>query len=363
MSAVDAINVATRDYISKEAKKLTDNVFQNGALAALLKDKARPFPGGTKITENFVYAGMPGGAHRRGARFNNRERQTDQRLQFDPKYIHVDVVLNKIDIRVLNSGPFAVYSLLDSKMSNAYLTMGAFMEIAQYLPGSGASFADNVNGLAEIVADNSTTSFDGNNYATYGDLSRTDANYGNAIKGKVTNVSGPITFETLESTYMDVVYGSVEPNVGQTTPKAYSYIKNKFQTQQRWNESALPNVGFGFRGLKFNGATLMASRYCPGTAISGTSDPIAVDYITETTAAAATPLTAYPTLTSETLWWLNADDAYLHLYISDDEIFGLGFDDFIPNPETDELVGRVRLAYNLTSPGPRYHHQLKGITG
>lgn len=359
MSAVDTLNVATRDYIDRNAKKLVDTVFQSSRTAKSLKEKARKFPGGTKITEHIVYAGAGGGSHRKGATYVNSERQTDQRLQFDLKYMRIPVVLDQIDIRVINQGPYKVYDILESKLSNAYLTLGAYMEIAIYLPGSGNSFGANVNGLAEICNDNSTSSWDGNTYSEYGELSRANANYGNSVKGVVEDINGAITYEKLEETYMKVKFGGIEPTLGQTTPKCVSYVKNKFISQARFNEVQDPKLGFN--GLRFNRAMIVDSRYCPGSEIS--TDPIADDYVTFTTENETTALTAYPSVTGETLFWLNTDDEFLHLYISSDKIFGMGFSDFLPSPTSDMLVGAVRLGWQLAATGTRYHAQLKRITG
>lgn len=359
MSAVDTLNVATRDYIDRNAKKLVDTVFQASELAKSLRAKARKYPGGTKITEHLVYDGSDGGGHRRGARYVNTERQTDQRIQFDPKFIRIPVVLDKIDIRVINQGPFKVYDVLESKLSNAYLTLGAQMEIALYLAGSGNSFGANINGLAEITNNNSTASFDGATYSTYGELSRADANWGDAVTGNVENLNGAITFEKLESTYQTVKFGGIEPTLGQTTPKCMSFIKNRIFSQFRFQDTQQGT--FGFNGLRFNRAKLMDSRYCPGTEING--DRIADRFVLNTTKNEATPLTAYPTVAGETLFWLNTDDEFLHLYISSDREFGMGFTDFIPSAESDVLVGAIRLAWQLTAPGVRYHYQLRNITG
>lgn len=359
MSAVDTLNVATRDYIDRNAKTLTDTVFQASELAKRLRGKARKFPGGTKITEHIVYAGAGGGAHRKGAHYVNSERQTDQRLQFDLKYMRIPVVLDQIDIRVINQGPFKVYDILESKLSNAYLTLGSYMEIALYLPGSGNSFGANINGLAEITNDNSETSFDGGTYSTYGELDRTNANWGNNVKGRVENINGAITYEKLEETYMAVKFGGIEPTLGQTTPKAVSFMKNRIFSQLRFNDTQ--DGTFGFNGIRFNRARILDSRYCPGSEIS--TDPLADDYVTFTTQDEATPLTAYPTVDGETLFWLNTDDSFLHLYLSSDKIWGMGFSDFIPSAESDMLVGAIRLAWQIACPGTRYHYQLRNITG
>jgi hypothetical protein len=136
-------------------------------------------------------------------------------------------------------------------------------------------------------------------------------------------------------------------------------MKNRIFSQQRFNDTQ--DGTFGFNGIRFNRARIVDSRYCPGTEIN--SDPIADDYVTNTTADAATPLTAYPTVTGETLFWLNTDDEFMHMYISSDKVFGMGWSDFIPSAESDMLVGAIRLGWQLTCPGLRYQYQLTQITG
>jgi hypothetical protein len=353
MSAVDTLNVATRDFIHSNSKKLVDTAFQASQLSKKLRAKARKYPGGTKITENIVYAGSGGGGHRRGKRYVNTERQTDQRLQFDPKFIRIPVVLDQIDVRVMNQGPAKVYDILESKLSNAYLTLGAQMEISLYLPGSGVSFGANVNGLQEITDT-------GASFGTYGELARAGSAWSNAVKGVHEVIAGAITYEKLEETYTKVKFGGIEPTMGQTTPKCLSYIKNKIVSQQRFQATEQDGT-FGFNGIRFNRATIVDSRYCPGTEIN--SDEIAKDFVIETTADEATPLAAYPTVVGEELFWLNTDDEFMHLYISSDKVWGMGFSDFIPSAESDMLVGAIRLAWNITAPGVRYHARLSQITG
>lgn len=364
MSLVDALNVAQRDYIADmgESATLSDNVSQGSAISTKLRPKARPYPGGTKITENFQYNVMPGGGHSLGVRHTNTQRQTANRGQWDMKYIKVDVVFNKTQLAVLNGGRMMVYPLLKKELEWAYTTLGMFMEISCYLPGQNVGalpFLNNINGLSEIANDNSTASFDGNTYPTYADASRTDANVGNRIKGQIATVGGPISYAALEAAYASAKVGNMQPDLGLTTEKCYSYIKNKFQTQQRFQDTIEPTIGF--TGLKFNKATIIASNYCPGTYISGSNDPAAVEYVTTTTADQPGAITAYPTMTAETFFWTNTDDRVMHFYISDSEPYNGGFDPFIADPWSDDIVGRVRLAWNLTAINPRFQAQLTNI--
>lgn len=356
MAELDQITVATKRYI-RETPKLIDGVFQNDPLLAYAKLNVQEnFPGGRLIGENFIYGGLPGGSYAKGKQFTITQPQIEQELQFAVKYFEVDVTLFKEDIQVINKGENAAFRLVDSRMSAAYMTIGAHMAIAQYLNGQAANYTPNFNGLAEALNDNSTASWDGATYATYGTITR-GGQVGTAINSPPTNVAGTIQYDTLERTYGDATFGSIEPNIGVTTQLGFSYVKEKFQTQQRFQNTQDPKIGFN--GLQFNAATLMRSRYAPGTAISGTSDPIAVGYLTEMSGGA---VVAYPTVTSETLFWLNARKPFMNFYISDDAEFGLGFTGFKPAQGNTMVAGQVLFAGALTW-FPRYHRQLYGITG
>ena len=188
-------------------------------------------------------------------------------------------------------------------------------------------------------------------------MSRANANWGAAIQGNITDLnSARPEYDTLESSYTQSQIGTAECDLGVTSPLFHSFIKVQFQGQQSFNDTQNPKLGFN--GIVFNNATLVRSRYCPGSHLSGGGDKIADDYVTETTKKAATALTAYPTVTGEQLFWLNTDDNYLRLYISDDPEFGMGWGGFVGDRESDQLTGHIRLAYALTCRGPRYQSMI-----
>lgn len=356
MAELDQITVATHRYIRK-TPKLVDNVFQNDPLLAYQKANVKEiFDGGRYIGENFIYDGMIGGPYLQGKNFDITEKQVEQQGQFNVKFFEVNVTLSKEDIQVINKGPNAAFRLIESRMNNAYMTIGAHMAISQYLNAQVANYTANMAGLAEMLNDGSNASWDGNVYATYGTLTRGGA-IGNALNSVPVNVGGVIEYNTLEETFADACYGNIEPNIGITTAKGYSYIKEKFQTQQRFNDTQDPKIGFN--GLKFNSAVLMKSRYAPGTYISGTNDKIATGFIKEMSEGA---LLAYPTVTAETLFWLNARKPYMNFYMSNDPEFSLGFTGFKPAQGNTKVAGQVLCACCMTG-NPRYHKQLFGITG
>ena len=363
MAELDQLNVATQRYI-RDNPALVDDVFNSDPFFAYLKQNVNEdFAGGTLIQEGFQYDGLIGGAYNKGAEFNITQKQVEQAMQFNLKFHEVNVTMAKEDIQVLNKGPQAIFRLIDSRMTNAYMTLGAGLAIETYLNGQRAGFTSLMNGLAEALNDNSTASWDNNTYSTYGGITR-GGQVGNALNSVPVNVNGSIEYNTLEETYGAATYGNSEPNLGVTTVLGYSYIKEKFQTQQRFNDTQDPAIGFN--GMKFNSATLIKSRYVPGSdiATSGSdSNKIAVSWLTNSSNGA---LTAYPTLAvsgSETLFWMNARKPYVFFYISNDPEFGFGFTGFKPAQGNTLVAGQCLASTAMTVPGPRYHKQIYGITG
>lgn len=357
---LDQINVTTRRYIDLEPK-LSDFIYNQDALNAMLrKQMEQKFTGGSSINEDFIYDSMPGGGYLKGKTFSTPQKQTEQQLRWDMKYMEIAVTLYQEDIEVLNTGPAAFISILKSRVDQAYMSLGAYVSIATYLNGVDAGYTANLNGLTEALSDGSTNGWNAATYATYGSLTR--ATYSPTLNSKpVAVTNGSIEYNTIDATYMDAFYGSgtYEPNLLVTTPIGYSYIKSKFQTQQRFQEVSAPDIGF--RGLSINGATLVASRYCPGSYLSGSSglaDKVAVNYLTETSNG---DVTAYPSSTGETLFILNARKPFLKYYVAPGR-FGGGFRDFVPTGNNTVLTGLVLLGHQLTVQ-PRYHRYIYGFTG
>lgn len=377
MAELNQIDVATRRYIRK-TPKLVDNIFQQGVVAAYAKENLREdYDGGRLIGENFWYQGLIGGAYLKGKEFDISEPQVEQELQFNPKFLEVNITLTKEDIQVINKGPNAAFKLIESRTQNAYITIGAHLEIGMYLNGQRAGYQAMFNGMAEALNDGSTASWDGSAYTTYGTITRGGA-VGSSISSAPFDVNGPIQYTTLEEQYGAVTYGPdpFEPNLGVTTVLGVSLIKEKFQTQQRFNDTQTLVAGFNFRGLKFNGATIVMSRYCPGSYLfnnataggtpNGTKDPNAVTYITQSSNGT---LTAYPVPSTysaegtwETLWFLNARKPFFNFYTSDDPEYGFGFTGFKPAQGNTKVAGQV-LYSGAATWQPRYHKQLYRITG
>ena len=149
------------------------------------------------------------------------------------------MTLTKEEVQVFNKGENAAFKLIDSRMSAAYTTLGAHLDIALPLPGTGAGYTTNFNGFAEALNDNTTTNWNGVAYSTYGTITRGGA-VGTVLNSAATNVAGAIQLDQLETSYSAASFGpEMEPNYGLCTYLCYSYIKNKFQSQQRSTIGAL----------------------------------------------------------------------------------------------------------------------------
>lgn len=361
MAELDQLNVATERFIDRNPA-LRDNLFQHDPLIRYLKENLKKtFPGGTLIQEGFQYDTSPSAWISKGQDVDITEKQVEQAGQFIPKEIYANVTLSLEDIKVFNKGPAAVFDLVKSRVTNAYATLTANVAISLYFQGQGANYVKFLNGLTEICNDGSTAGWDGNTYSTYGGITRggvTGASYSSVP----VNVNGTIEYNTLEEQYGNASFGSDEPNLGVTTALGYSYVKERFQAQQRFNDTQ--TVAFGFTGMKFNSATILRSRYAPGSVISGAATANTTNKVANTLFQATTggAVTAYPTVSTETFWWLNARDPWLRFWIVDDELFGGGFTGFKVAQGNFKVAGQIALFCNLTA-SPRYHLQLFGISG
>lgn len=362
--ALDSINLTTRRYI-RDNPALVDGVYNQDALNYYLRDNLRDdFTGGNSINEDFIYTGMIGGGYQKGKTFNIQQKQTEQQMTFDMKYQQVSVPLYQEDTEVLNKGPLAVIKLLKARVDQAYMTLGENVSIGTYLNGQNAGYLANMNGLAEALNDGTNASWDGNTYPVYGRLTR--SLYPGIQSAPVNLAGGSIEYDTIDLQYMSVFFGAGkwEPNLMITTTTGFSYIKSKFQSQQRFVPAKL-DVGVGFRGLEFNGATLLATRLAPGSYLTGptgagTADPIATQYLNTTSDGA---VTTYPVgslgNSGETLFILNARKPFLNYYVATG-MYGGNFRDFIPTANNTIIVGQVLLGHQLTV-FPRYHRQLFGF--
>lgn len=352
------LEVTTRRYIDTNPA-LRDLVFNYDPLNALMGEQCHEeVSGGLNWNDNIEYDVQDGGPFSKGQELPADNRQIEQQLRFDPKFNTIMVTFFKEDIKVFNVGTLAVVSLVETRVNAAYTQMGAHASILAYLNGTQPNYEKFPNGMTEAFNDGTTAGWDGNTYAQYGTLTR--ANYGGRMlaPAPVNFAGGAITVPKMESMYQSVNYGSgpFECNVIMTTPIGQGLIRNNFQTQQRFQEVNVAKGGF--RGLQYNGATIMASRYVPGSylmASNGQADRVAMRMFQYGTEGA---LTGYPTpanmstggVFGESIWFLNVRKPQIKYRTSANNPYNGSLDDdgFIPSAGSTKIVGKVLLAHNFT---------------
>lgn len=379
--------VTTRRYIDKNPE-LRDMVFNHDPTMSMVGEQCHEeVGGGLNWNDNIEYDVQDGGPYSKGQDLPADQRQIEQALQFLPKFNVVMIPFFKEDIRVFNvaGDPTAVINLVTSRVDAAFVQMGAQTAIQRYLQGQSAAFVKFPNGLLEASSDGVNIGWDGNTYPVYGTLTR--SLYGGRMLAPTPyNFGGQaISLQIMEQLYQSVNFGSgkYECNVITTTPIGYGFIRNNYQTQQRFQNVTVGKAGF--RGLEYNGAVIFASRYAPGSylmqpannvasvnpstagasAINGTNDRVAVrmlnyaagnnttnypaPYVMWGNGAGAAGLKT-PTTFGETIWFENIRKPMVKYRTSKSKPFDGSLDDdgFIPSAGSTKLVGKVLLAHNFS---------------
>ncbi len=346
------LDVVTRRYID-ENPELRDLVFNHDPLNSMIGEECHEeIDGGSSWNANFEYDVQDGGPYAKGQELPADQRQIEQQLRFEPRYNTIMIPFYKEDIKVINTGPLAVVKLVEERTDSAFMQMGAQTSICFYLQGQTANYLKFPNGATEAYSDGTTAGWDGNTFPLYGTLTR--SLYGGRLlaPAPVNFAAGAITLPAMESMYQKINFGSgkYECNVIMTTVTGQGFIRNNFQTQQRFQNVTIAKGGF--RGLEYNGAVIMASRYVPGsylTASGGTNDKVAVRMIQYATGGA---VNAYPTPANlgsgESIWFLNVRKPFIKYWTAKEKPFNGSLDDdgFIPSATSTKLVGKVLLAHN-----------------
>lgn len=119
--------------------RLVDNVYKASPVFTRLRTQnAERFEGGISINHPIMFAELRGGAFTRGGTFDISYVQTDTALQVLPKYYYVNATLYGTD-NVLNRGPEAAMSYVESKLVNAAGKMAKLLATDMYLDGQGTN--------------------------------------------------------------------------------------------------------------------------------------------------------------------------------------------------------------------------------
>ncbi len=374
----DEMNVTTLREIYPRA--IEDEFFLDTPLLAYLRANCLvPFPGGTEMSNGFLYAPLIGGFYPPGGNFNITKRQTLSAMRFDPKYCYVSVVEYLEDILVRNKGPQAVFSLIDIDLRNAMNTISGIIAVAMALHGQAAGTnivgnrPNSINGWEEALDDGYCPQWDGSIFTAYGTQARNGA-VRSALNSPVywggtsTGGLGPITYQVLEETYQTCSIGREEPDLGTCNKALYAYIKERIQPQQRFAQERDPY--FGVSGMRMNNAMILKDDYFPSL-VYGQNDPDLGNWLT---GSFTNPLSTSPagsnfpvssaaaTLTvGEVFNWWNTKKWLFR--VTDDAEFGFGWTGFVRAQDNTRVVGQVKAMVNLECTAPRLNKTLYGFGG
>lgn len=358
---LDALNAVTNKVIWP--RQITDNFFRAIPFFTYLRDKAiMDFDGGVLMQYPYLFNAELGGAYAPGSSFNIDKVDTIAATQFREKYYEVNVTEFKEEIQVRNKGQAAVFSLLDARMKNAMMTITTIIALAAWRHGqaAGGTVADDrileINGLSEALNDGTVYSWDGNIFSTYGAQAR-NGNIGAALNsvpqwlGNSNGSGGKITYEKLEDMYQNASQGNLAPDLGVTSKRGMTLIKNSLQVQQQFNQESDPR--YGFEGVRLNKMLITKDDYCPSA--FGANDPRLGNYLTTTIASSGltgTPAGGFPTSAAaatltvgEIIFMLNTDTWLFR--VSTDPEYQFGWTGFKPGQDNTRVSGQVLSAVNL----------------
>ena len=204
-----------------------------------------------------MYAELKGGAFTRGGTFDISYVQTDTALQVNVKYYYVNCTLFGTD-SVLNRGPEAAMSYVESKMVNASGKMAKLLGTDCFLDGQGT-------GSSIIQLDGFNAAIDdGTNFASYAGITRSDIASGANVGINAYYASVPtLSLAAVQTAFGAAWFGNERVDLIATTQPVWDTFWGKIQPQQRFMESDTDLAKIGFRAMLYNGASLTVDQYAP----------------------------------------------------------------------------------------------------
>lgn len=340
------INAITTQHI---VPKTTDVIFKNDPLFVRLMAKNKiNFEGGLFIQRPIMFAELASGFFGRGEQFDTGYRQTDTAFGVNMKFGYVNVTLLGTD-DVLNRGPEAAFSIVESKMANASLTMAKLLGTKIYQDGQNVlSTTKDLDGLMAWIDDGSTnatyTSLTDvrRSFATAGGITRADIVAGpstgdatlysqvNGINAYTNRAVSSFSLNVVNSAYGFSWFGADQPDLLVCTQGAYNKIWNATISNQRYMRADSDLAKVGIQSFQFNAADVTISKYLNDVAGS----------------------------TYGVILGLNTN--YMELYVSSNKKFQFGFTGFKEAQNTIDVSGQFMFAGNLVVPSPRTSFKLVG---
>ena len=319
MLSYDDVSSKTNKFI---IPGLIDTIYKSSPVLTRFRTRnMERFEGGLTIRQPIMYAALKGGPFARGSSFDTSYVQTDTALEVNVKYYYINATLFGTD-NVLNRGPEAAMSYVESKMVNAAGAMAKNLATDFYLDGQGTN-------SQPIALDGFDAAINiSSNYATYGGITRTDiatgANQG--INAYYSNSNTTFALSQLQTAYGSAWFGAEHVDLIATTQSLWDSIWIKIQPQQRFLEESSDVAKVGFQSLRFNGSSIVVDQYAP----------------------------------TGKIWGLNTN--YIQFWISTLPLFQFGFTGWKEAQNTIDVSGQYAFGGNLLVVAPRLMFQLAGYT-
>ena len=315
------------DVTSKTNKfivpRMVDEVYKSSPVFTRLRTKnMERFEGGSSIRHAIMYAKLKGGPFTRGGSFDTSYVQTDTALEVNVKYYYVSATLFGVD-NVLNRGPEAAMSLVESKMVNASGQMANLLGTDIFLDGQNTNSGPTaLDGLDASIDD-------GVAYPSYGGITRSDisSTASSGINAYVKSSVGTLSLSNVQTAYGSSWFGREHVDLIATTQAVWDIFFNKIQPQQRFREESSDVAKIGFESMRYNGSSVTVDQLVP---------------------------TGY-------MFGLNTK--FIQFWITTMPKYQFGFTGWKEAQNTDDVSGQYLFGGNLLNVGPRYMFKLTGITG
>jgi len=364
MDVRSPVNIVTKYEVFPNL--IYDYWFTETALLARIREKMAGYQGGAFSKMIFRYRPMIVSSYKMGATHDITKVRTLGDANFDLRFMQCSIPEFKEELQVYAKGPDAMFSLLDEDLENGLASLTQYVAVSMW--GEGQTDDSMINGFAEAIGNGVLPSWNGYVATSYGGADRLGT-YGNVLNGNIWWMGNPdgtvagLSFRKINDLYTSCMKGKIEPDLIVMNRYAHSMAMEQLESSYRYTSSDRDPY-WGGTGFKFRNAIVVVDEYFPSLK-NGLTDDQNFGLGNFQTAAFVNPLTGtpannFPNSTAapnlnpgEVMGCFNTD--YWYFRISDDPEYAFGFSGFMGVPDSEKVVGRIKVACNLQGMGNKYH--------
>jgi len=315
-------------YTNKDiVPRSTDVIYKNSPVFTRLRTRnAERFDGGTMIQRPIIFAELNGGTFTKGTTFDISYVNTDTAFTVNIKGYYVNISLYGFD-DILNRGPEAAFSQVETKMLNASMKMAKLLAVDMYNDGGNTRSAGSNSSTTQSLDGFEAWYDDGTNVSSVGGITRTDLAANGVISG--ANAYTLYNFNvfqlnTIQTAYGNAWFGSDHPDLICATQNGWNNVWGSIQPLQRYLDTESDVGKIGFQSFRFNAAEVVIDKYMPLNFMYG----------------------------------LNT--SYIEWFSSTNPRFQFGFTGFKEAQNTIDVSGQQLYAGDIIVPNPRTGFKLNG---